>query len=182
MDSDSPVKDILYQKLSEISENTIQLEISKNNSSKIISELISKCLPRIKQISHNLDEDYGIFAESLLHYFLTLAVIPSQRKVSKNGVEIDISIPDLKTLDSNPKDVLIIIFPKSSDKNLIQKRISDITQIQPINENIWLVLHRNFEAKNKIYQINNNSLIKILDDIKEFLSTRKQNKFKIMKS
>ena len=43
MDADSPIKDILYQEITNISEDKIQVEISKNNSSKIISQIISKC-------------------------------------------------------------------------------------------------------------------------------------------
>ena len=183
MDTNSPVKDILYEEITEISENTIQLEISKGNSSKIIGKLISKCLPRLEKISQNIDGDFGIFAESLMHYFLTLAIIPSQRKVSQNNIEIDIIIPDLKTLEKNPNDALILFFPKSNDDVFIQDRISDIQKIQPIQQNIWLVMHGNLDLKNRIYQINNdtNSFNKILDDIEEFFSSKKQNKFRIMK-
>ena len=181
MDTDSPVKDILYQELSKITEQQIQLEISKNNSSKIISEIISKCYPKIQQISNNLDEDLGIFAESLMHYFLTNAIIPSQRKISLNDIEIDIVIPDLRTLQSNPKDSLIIYFPKSANIDLIKKKIQNLEKIQAVKENIWLVLQENSKFDNKTYVITD-SLNKILDDINEFYSYRKQTKFKIMKS
>ena len=184
MDTDSPVKDILYRELSEISENKIQLEISKNNSKKILSEIISRCYPKIKQISLNMDEDLGIFAESLMHYFLTLAIIPSQRKISQKGIEIDIAIPDLRTVEKNPKDSLVIIFPKSKDKKFILKRISEIEKIHTIKENIWVVLHENLQLENKTYLINDTSksFTGILDDINEFYSTRKQTKLKFIKS
>ena len=184
MDSDSPIKDILYQEISNITENKIQLEISKNNSSKIISEIISKCYPKIQQISLNMDEDFGIFAESLMHYFLSIAIIPSQRKISQKNIEIDIVIPDLRTLESNPKDSLIIAFPKSRNKKLVEKKISDLEKIHSVKENIWLVLHEDLEFKNRTYLIKNdvNSLNKILDEINEFYSSRKQSKLKIIKS
>jgi len=184
MDTDSPVKDILYRELSNITENKIQVEISKNNSSKIISEIISKCYPKIEQISLNLEEDFGIFAESLMHYFLAVSIIPSQRKVSKNDIDIDIVIPDLRTLLLNPKDSLIITFLKSKNKDLIKNKILGLEKIHPIKENIWLVSHEKLELENRTYQIKNgiNSLNKILDDINEFYSSRKQSKLKIMKS
>lgn len=184
MDTDSPVKDILYQELSNISETKIQLEISKNNSSKIISEIVSKCYPKIQQISLNMDEDLGIFAESLMHYFLTLAVIPSQRKISQKNIEIDIVIPDLRVLQSNPNDSLIIVFPKSNNKDLIKKRILDLEKIHAVKENIWLILNEDLEFENRTYLIKNNtnSLNKILDDINEFYSSRKQSKLKFIKS
>lgn len=181
MDTDSPVKDILYQELENITEKKILSELSKNNSSKIISEIISKCYPKIQEISHDIDEDMGIFAESLMHYLLTLAIIPSQRKISSKEIEIDIVIPDLRTLESNSNDSLIIVFPKSKNKNLVEKRINELEKIHNVKENIWLVLHEGLGFKNKTYLITN-SLNKILDDINEFYSSRKQNKFKIMKS
>ena len=184
MNTNSTVKDILYQEITNISEDTIQLEISKNNSSKIISQIISKCTTKIQKISTSFDEDLGIFAEGLMHYLLTVSLIPSQRKISKNNVEIDIVIPDILTLNSNPKDSLIILFPKSKNENMIKKRISELERIQPIKENIWVVLHHNLHLKNQTYLIRNddNSLTKILDDINKFYSSRKQSKLKIMKS
>jgi len=185
MDTNSTVKDILYQEITNISEDKIQLEISKNNSSKIISQIISKCAPKIRKISTSIDEDLGNFAEGLMHYLLTVSLIPSQRKISKkNNVEIDIVIPDVLTLNSSPKDSLIILFPKSKNENLIKKRISELETIQPIKENIWVVLHHNLQFKNQTYLIQNDdsSLNKILDDINKFYSSRKQNKLKIIKS
>ncbi len=184
MDTDSPVKDILYQELENISEKQIQLEISKNNSSKIISDIISKCLPKIQNITQNIDEDVGIFAESLMHYLLTLSLISSQRKIIENDVEIDIVLPDLKTLSSNPNDSLVIFFPKSNDKNFIQKRIQDLEKIQQVKENIWIVMLEDLGFRNKTYQIRNfdDSFIHILNDINAFFSSKKKNKFKIMKS
>lgn len=184
MELGSPVKDILYQELAKITEEKIQLDISKNESSKIISEIISKCFPKISQISHNMEEDLGIFAESLMHFLLTIAIIPSQRKVSQENVEIDIVIPNLKTLQKNPKDSLIIVFPKTNKKNLIQKKIIELENIHEVKENIWLVMQNDLKFKNKTFVINNdkNSLNRILDEINEFYSSRKQSKFKIIKS
>ena len=67
---------------------------------------------------------------------------------------------------------------------MIKKRISELERIQPIKENIWVVLHHNLQLKNQTYLIQNddNSLKKILDDINKFYSSRKQSKLKIMKS
>ena len=178
------VSAILYQEITNISEDKIQLEISKNNSSKIISQIISNCSPKIQKISTNINEDLGIFAEGLMHYLLAVSLIPSQRKISKNNIEIDIVIPDILTLNSSPKDSLIILFPKSKNENLIKKRISELETIQPIKENIWVVLDHNLISNNRTYLIQNddNTLNKILDDINKFYSSRKQNKLKIMKS
>ena len=184
MKIDYSVKDLLYQELAKITEEKIQLDISKGRSSKSIVEIMSRCHPKILQSGGNIDENVGIFAESLMHYLLTISLIPSQRKVSQNNVEIDIIIPDLKTLNSNPKDSIIIYFPKIGNEERIKHGILKLEKIQPVKENIWLVLLSDLQIKNKTYHTDNNdgSFTKILDDITEFLSSRKQSKFKIIKS
>ena len=184
MEKDYSVKDLLYQELDKITEEKIQLYISKGHSSKIIDKIISSCYPKILQIGGNVDENVGVFAESLMHYLLTISLIPSQRKVSQNNAEIDIIIPDLKTLNSNPKDSIIIYFPKVDNDVMIKQWILKLEKIQTIKENIWLVLRADLQMKNRTYHIDNydGSFTKILDDITDFLSSRKQSKLKIIKS
>jgi len=184
MEIDYSVKDLLYQELAKITEEKIQLDISKGQSSKSIDEIMSNCYPKILQIGGNVDENVGIFAESLMHYLLTISLIPSQRKVSQNNVEIDIVIPDLKTLNSNPKDSIVIYFSKGCNEVMIKHGILKLEKIQTAKENIWSVLRTDLQMKNRTYHIDNygGSFTKILDDIIEFLSSRKQSKFKIIKS
>jgi len=184
MEIDYSVKDLLYQELDKITEEKIQLDISKGQSSKSIDEIMSNCYPKILQIDGNVDENVAIFAESLMHYLLTISLIPSQRKVSQNNVEIDIIIPDLKTLNLNPKDSIVIYFPKVGNEVMIKHGILKLEKIQTAKENIWLVVHTDLQMKNRTYHIDNygGSFTKILDDITKFLSSRKQSKFKIIKS
>jgi len=183
MELDSPVKDALYQELTKLTEKKIQSEIFKNNSSEIINEIISKCASKIQQIDGDSDENFGILAESLMHYLMTLSLIPSQRKVSVDNVDLDIVIPDLKLLRKSPGDCLIIFFPKTREIEKINQRISEIKN-NISQENIWLVLHTNVPVTEKKYLIgtDNDSFNNLLEDITKFLSKRKQSKFKILKS
>jgi hypothetical protein len=67
---------------------------------------------------------------------------------------------------------------------MIKHGILKLEKIQTAKENIWLVLRTDLQMKNRTYHIDNygGSFTKILDDITEFLSSRKQSKFKIIKS
>ena len=73
-----------------------------------------------------------------------------------------------------------------SVKDLLYQKLAKITEekIQTAKENIWLVLSTDLQMKSRTYHIDNydGSFTKILDDITEFLSSRKQSKFKIIKS
>ena len=65
----------------------------------------------------------GILATGLLHYLLTNALLNSQRKVEYKGLELDIVIPDVRTLEKDAKMTLLILIPKSSDKKIIDEKI-----------------------------------------------------------
>ncbi len=183
MESDSPVKDVLYRELTKLTEKKIQSEISKKNSSKIINEIISNCYSKILQIPGEKDENFGILAESLMHYLLTISLIPSQRKISVNNLDLDIVIPNLILLKEKPEDSLIISFPKSGNIEKVNQRITEMKKITSL-ENIWLVLHTDLPVNEKKYLIgnDNDSFNNILEDITIFLSKRKQSKLKILKS
>ena len=118
-----------------------------------------------------------------MHYLLTTALIPSQRKFTINNTYVDVLIPDTKTLYSNPQDALIIIFPKSSDVLTIKNRIDEITKIQPNKENLWFVLQNDFpEVKTYSFDKNTkNSFSNILNDIIGFLTNKKQSKLRLFR-
>ena len=184
MQDNNPIKDILYGYLEKITEKKIQLLVSQGKSSQLIEDVMQNCHQQIIALGDDVDENIGALAESLMHYLLTISLTSSQRKISQNNVEIDIIIPDMKTLNTKPDDSLIICFPKTSDKQLVIKRLDELAKFQPKKENIWLVLqndpgigYKTFEIKEK-----GGSFAKILTSINEFLASKKQTQFKIFKT
>jgi hypothetical protein len=109
--------------------------------------------------------------------------VSSQRKIEYNGIQIDIIIPNLKTLEIDPKKTLIICIPKTIDKNSIEKKLNQLQKIQPIKDNIWLVVTKKLDFQNKTYLIKkkNASFSKIIYDIAEFINVQGQSKFKILR-
>ncbi|MGQ0605600.1 MAG: hypothetical protein ACT4OD_01420 [Candidatus Nitrosotenuis sp.] len=180
MDKPSPIKDRLYQTIELISESKINHEIIQNNASNAIRQILLES--KIETLEGNSTENYETFAESLMHYILTNALIPSQRKLSINQIDIDIVIPDIKTLGLSKKDALVLLFPKTDNLSTIQTRLQNIHTIQPIKENIWLVQKSNLGLPYKTYEIDNEcTFVNIIDDIKAKISSRSQSKFKIFK-
>lgn len=177
MDESSPIKDLLYQTLQSITESVIQEKITKNPQS-LIQEIFSKA--NIDSLGENKTENYETFAESFMHYLLTNALIPSQRKVTVDQIEIDIVIPDIRTLKSSSKDAIIILFPKTDNIKTILQRLEKIITIQPKKDNIWLVQKTSLGLPFKTYEIDErHSFFSIIDDIK--MSNKTQSKFKIFK-
>ena len=177
----NPVKDHLFNYLSK-SEERIQKLIFEKKFSEIIDDVIANCYDKIITLGEK-DESIGVLATGLLHYLLTNALINSQRKVECQGIEVDIVIPDIKTLEKDPKKTLLICIPKSSSKKIIEEKISQLEKIQSEKENIWVVLSENISINKKSFVLSkeNNSFSKIIFEIAQFSNVNGTNKFKILR-
>jgi hypothetical protein len=178
MDQPSPIKDLLYQSLEKFPENTVHERIS--NGSKLLIDDIFKSSD-IDSISGDRVENYETFAESLMHYLLTNAMIPSQRKVTVGEIQVDIVIPDLRALNEKNSDAIILAFPKTNDKASIKKRLEELAALQPNQQNIWLIQKVSLDLPYKTYEIDNGSFYNILEDIKSSKAGKAKSKFKIFK-
>lgn len=176
----NPIKEHVFEYIK--NSQTIPKLISEKKFDQIIEDVTKNCYDEIMSMGEK-DDAVGILATGLLHYLLTNALIPSQRKINYNGTEIDIIIPDIKTLEKDQKKTLLIYIPKSSDANIINEKISQLEEIQHEKENIWVVLSKNIpiEKRSFILSKENNSFSKIIFEIAQFSNVGGVNKFKILR-
>ena len=180
-DEPNQVKDYLFDYLAK-SDEKIQKLISDKKFSEIIDDVITNCYDKIITLGDK-DESIGVLATGLLHFLLTNALLNSQRKIEYNGIEIDIVIPDLKTLEQDPKQTLLIYIPKTTNKEEIEQKLTELYKIQPEKQNVWLVLSQKMDFENRSYIIekDNQTFSKIIFDIAQFTNVQGQNKFKILR-
>lgn len=175
----NPIKDYLfeYTESKKIQELVAQLKFPE-----VINDILENCFDKVISMGEK-EESLAIFATGLLHYLLTNALIPSQRKIEYKCIGIDIVIPNLKTLENDPNKALIIYIPKIMDVNTIKQKLDNLKKIQPNNKNIWLVLSKKLDFENNAYVIEkkNQSFLKIIVDIGQFVNVQGQNKFKILR-
>ena len=176
----NPIKDHLFDYIKK--SNTITKLISEKKFDVIINEIIENCYDKIILMDKK-DEAVGVLATGILHYLLTNALLNSQRKVECQGLELDIVIPDIKTLEKDAKMTLLILIPKSSDKKIINEKISQLKKIQPMKENIWVVLSKeiSLDCKSFVLSKENNTFSNIIFKIAQFSNVGKSNKFKILR-
>ena len=176
----NPIKDYLFNYIEK--STTISKLISEQKFDVIIDEIIENCYDKIILMDKK-EESVGILATGLLHYLLTNALLNSQRKVEYKGLELDIVIPDVRTLEKDAKMTLLILIPKSSDKKIIDEKISQLNEIQPYKDNIWVVLSEDISIDSKSFVLSkgNNSFSKIIFEIAQFSNVGKSNKFKILR-
>ena len=176
----NPIKDYLFAYIEK--SQTIPKLIIEKKFDEVIENITDNCYEQIIAMGEK-DESVGILIIGLLHYLLTNALITSQRKVDYNGVDLDIVIPDIKTLEKDPKKTLLICIPKSSDINIINQKISQLEKIQPEKENIWVVLSEDISIGEKSFVLSkeNNTFSKIIFEIAKFSNVGGSNKFKILR-
>ncbi len=176
----NPIKDYLFEQIEK--SETIPSHIVKKQFDLIIEDIVSRCYDKIILMDDE-EEAVGILATGLLHYLLTNALITSQRKIEHEGIEIDIVIPDIKTLEKDPKKTLLICIPKSSDIDIINEKIAKLEKVQPEKENIWLVLSRSIPVEKKSFVLSkeDNTFSKIIFEIAKFSNVGGSNKFKILR-
>jgi len=175
----NPIKEYLFDYLES---KKIQELTSQSKFPELINDVLENCFDKVISMGEK-EESLATLATGLLHYLLTNALIPSQRKIELNGTEIDIVIPNLKTLENDPNKALIIYIPKTMDVNTIKQKLDSLTKIQPNSKNIWLVLSKKLDFQNNTYVIEkkNQSFSKIIVDIGQFVNVQGQNKFKILR-
>jgi hypothetical protein len=176
-------KDVLYRQISEISEPRVLKELASGNRKRIVEEILRRCIPEIDKLGGDAHENFGVYAESLLHYLLTNALIPSQRKISIKNTEVDIVIPDARTLATSPENALVLYFAKTANVDLISESLAKLQDIQPHLENILIVSKMHLKIPCKTYAASDaSSFSGLIYDIDQFLSTKPQQKFKIFRS
>ncbi|MBC8502197.1 MAG: hypothetical protein H8D35_03615 [Nitrosopumilus sp.] len=179
-DEVNPIKDHLFDYIKK--SNSIENLIHEKKFDVIINEIIENCYDKVILMDKK-EKAVGILATGILHYLLTNALLNSQRKVDYQGMELDIVIPDIKTLEKDAKMTLLILIPKSSDKKIIDEKISQLRKIQPTKENIWAVLSDDvsIDCKSFVLSKENNSFSKIIFEIARFSNVGGSNKFKILR-
>lgn len=139
------IKEILYNEIDNVGKNHIRILLSNNvyNSKNIIDSLFSKCSTLLNK--DNLCEDEStIFAEALLHFVLTVSMIPAERKINVDGIDIDILVPNLKSFRNNSDKAIIIHFHKYKNENM-EETINNLSKIQKKLNNIWVVSSNNID-------------------------------------
>lgn len=175
------LSEILYNVISEYGEQRILSDIVQGESAEVIKSIFEQFLSKVEKDELKPDTLVTI-SEGLMHFLLTATMIPSKRKTVFQSVDIDIAVPDTVTLGTSPKDVVVILFPKTNDVNEIRSQIENMKKIQPNPSNIWVVLQNEMQLDAKTYTLGGSmTFSNIINDLIGFTSNKKQSKLKIFK-
>ena len=177
MSENSPIKDALYTKIDLIGQNQIHELLSNGKFFELFEKIYEPIIDGIDEY-----EKQGILAESLTHYLFTEMLIPSQRKITFENIELDMIIPNTTELQKDSQNTIIVFFVKTSNIQQIKQRIQDIKRIQKVDSNIMVISKDYIEIPQSTYIIEKESFSKFLKDTQNFIKTKKMDKLNIFKS
>jgi hypothetical protein len=173
------IKDILYSAIAKFGKDKIRMEVINDieMSERRCNEILEECK---KKMTNNLDDgSFANLCEALLHFMLTASLIPSERKVTWKGVELDLVIPSLKMLNKSPDKTLVIQIIKGND---VLRKIKDAKSVQPHDVNIWTVSAKRLEIDHKNYYVGSSLFpySRIIIDINAFLAQKGDRGLKLL--
>ena len=145
------VNSLLYSVIEEIGKEKIQIDLTSNIglSKMYIDIVMQKSISKLRSI-HD-EETLGILCESLLHFFLTICTLPSERKIKINNFTmLDLVIPNLRNLKKYPHRSLIIQVIKNKNE---LNRIKQVDVLQPYKNNIWIISVNPLRQKYRNYTL-----------------------------
>ena len=181
MSESSPIKDALYSEIDRIGQTQIHKLLLKNRFSDIFKEIFEKATIKIDQ-DISVEEKYGTLAESMTHYLFTEMLVPSQRKISYENMELDLIIPNTLELKKSSENTIIVFFVKTNNTDEIKNRISEIKTIQENNDNVWIISKYSMDITQRIYLTTSQSFTKFLEDAQNFIQSKSMNKLNIFKT
>jgi hypothetical protein len=133
------IKDILYDEIDKIGKNHIRTLLTNDisNSKSIIDLILNNCSNLINK-DNIYEDEFLSFSEALLHFMLTMSMIPAERKISVDDIPVDILVPNSKNLKMDNDNAIIIHFLKDRNEN-INEIITKLSSIQKNTNNIWIV-------------------------------------------
>ncbi|MGI0075531.1 MAG: hypothetical protein ACREA5_06270, partial [Nitrosotalea sp.] len=97
--------EIMRNAISEYGEQRILSDIIQGESAEVIRHIFEQCMSNIEKTDGIKPDTRVTVSEGLMHYLLTITMIPSKRKTTFQSVDIDIAVPDTMTLGTSPQDV-----------------------------------------------------------------------------
>lgn len=169
------VKEVLYSVIESIGRGKIRAEVSADAdaSKRYCEEITGRCVKALG--TQTDDETLGTMCEALLHFMLTASLLPSERKVAVDGIEIDIVIPSVRSLTKDPSRALVIQVVKDGTA----RRVREAERVQPDADNLWAISARTIDTGHRNYALKGRYPL-IISDIRAFLQDKGVSSLKML--
>ncbi len=181
------VKALLYSVIERLGRDSLRSGLVRDSRS-TISLILDSCM---KELSSNRDGDTTLrLVTALMHYLLTECMIPSERKIQVDDMVLDLIIPSMRVLRSNPDNTLIILIARGDEVDALNQRLEKVYTLYP-RVTLWaIVVGGSVDASRisnaRVYMMDESAdersipLSSIIEDIRGFMNSRGIRPFNII--
>ncbi|SPC33625.1 hypothetical protein [Candidatus Nitrosocaldus islandicus] len=190
-------KALLYSVIERLGRDELRRDLAKDSRS-AIATIMHSCMKELS--SNDMDKDKDVIIRlvtALMHYLLTECMIQSERKIQLDDVMLDLVIPSMRALRSNPDNTLIILIARGDEMGLLNNRLERVYALHP-KVNVWAVIVGDAETDMvdnvRVYMMDeyvdqvskskpSRSIIplsSIIEDIRRFMNSRGIRPFNIV--
>ncbi|GBC73277.1 hypothetical protein HRbin04_00674 [archaeon HR04] len=192
-------KALLYSVIERLGRDELRRELAKDSRSAIVT-IMHSCMKELSSSSNDMDKDKDVIIRlvtALMHYLLTECMIQSERKIQLDDVMLDLVIPSMRALRSNPDNTLIILIGRGDEMGLLNNRLERVYALHP-KVNVWAIIVGDAETDMvgnvRVYMMDeyvdqvskskpSRSIIplsSIIEDIRRFMNSRGIRPFNIV--
>ncbi len=189
-------KTVLYRVLEEMGKERIESEVVSSPASipGMVREILSACTAALRPYDYDKEKIHSDLVVALMHYLLSVCMIQAERKVEyDHDTILDVVIPSVKQLRTDPGRALLLVFPKRLERGSIEEQIRAVRRAQPNAENLWLVFGGYSQAIDSLTAFSRyvpdefaggqlRPLSSLIDDIRSFLEAKKIKSFRIFRT
>lgn len=161
---------IVYGHLDGVGRSRARRELCSDRAPAFLSGAARECLPRVRALGLGAAGDCALVTV-LLHYALGAAAVPSHRKVSVRGAEVDIAIPDARTLASSPRRALVICVPEDASARGVEAAVAAASAILPRENVMAAICPSAAGARDWVHSVEDGTLGGVIARARAFLAS-----------
>lgn len=161
---------VVYGRIAGVGEARARRELCSGRAGEFLSGIARECLPSVRALGAGPAGDCALVTV-LLHYALSAAAIPSHRKVAVRGIEVDIVVPDARTLGRSPRRALVVCVPEDASARGAEAAAAAASAILP-RENVTVAICPSARGMGaEAYSVEDGTLGGVLDRARAFLGS-----------
>ena len=172
------VKEIVFEYIDSVGKENIRTILSTTHGEAFLRKASDACLSKVASLGMQNSKSTALAA--LLHFTLSLSAVSSHRKVDYDGTELDIVIPNIRTLRITPESALVICILTENDIDA-QAKVDKIASLVGTQPKIMLVMIPSANnMKYDTYSVDDHTFENIIKDARVFLETSNNNTLRIV--
>lgn len=166
-------KSIVFAHIDKIGRESIRQTLSSGHGAEYLRKITASCRAKIRDMGGDAESEQAMLT-AILHFTLSLAAVPSHRKVEYGGVELDVVIPDLRTLQKSPELAMVVCVASAPGDGAVD-RIAGVLDSK--TRLAVAMVPGGGKTRHITYSVDDSTFENVIQDARAFLASSRRANF-----